>query len=243
MKILTLKKGAKKGFKFLAGINRAVIPSQVNTLAKSVERKGCLRPVVVAKLKFIDGGKDYFIIDAQHLYTCLLRLSMDIPYIEIAILDKKDLVETIALLNASSRSWTMDDYITSWSFISSDYQKLKDFVNIYDFDRNFTAGVLSDGYGTAGGGKAAVIKRGDFKVSKVEDATFIFNCLTDILKITPRMPKNKTRYLCAEFTSFLRGKIGKYNHPVFLSKVKKETKAIVLATQETGALSKLFEKL
>ena len=39
----------------LAGINRPIIPAQVTKLAKSIDKMGFIRPIVVAKISFISG--------------------------------------------------------------------------------------------------------------------------------------------------------------------------------------------
>jgi hypothetical protein len=113
MKPQILKKDSHKSFSYLAGINRPINPSQVTKLAESVNKLGILRPVIVAEISFLTGKKTNYIIDGQHLFNALLRNNMDIPFISIKIDTKVQLVESIALLNASSKNWAMIDYITS----------------------------------------------------------------------------------------------------------------------------------
>ena len=120
MKIQILKKDSHKSFSYLAGINRPINPAQVTKLAESVKTLGILRPVIVAELQFISGKLIKYIIDGQHLFNSLLRNNMDIPYITIKIENKVQLVESIALLNASSKNWSIIDYVTSWSCVSEE---------------------------------------------------------------------------------------------------------------------------
>ena len=85
-----------------------------------------------------------YIIDGQHAFNALLRNNMDIPYVTIKIDNKVQLVESIALLNASSKNWTLLDYITSWSCVSEDYKKLLHYYNVYDLELGNIAVVLME---------------------------------------------------------------------------------------------------
>ena len=112
---------------------------------------GCIRPVIVTSMNFIDGVRRTYVIDGQHLSTGLIRMGMDIPYIEIPIKDARDMIEHLALLNASSKSWTMDDYVLSWSYLEEDYRKLKNLKQVYDMDTNVLASIMMGLSGNAGG--------------------------------------------------------------------------------------------
>ena len=98
-----LKADSKKGFNFLAGINREIIPSHVSKIADSIKTMGAVtRPVIIAEIDFLDNDKKKYIIDGQHLYTACLRLKIDIPYILVKIESTKDLIEKIAFGQFSS---------------------------------------------------------------------------------------------------------------------------------------------
>jgi hypothetical protein len=112
MEIFWLKANAKKRFYFLAGINRPITPNQVTKLAASILMMGIIRPIVIAELSFITGVKQKYIVDGQHLYNACLRLGINIPYIIVTVKNQEELIEKIALLNASSKSWTQFDYLT-----------------------------------------------------------------------------------------------------------------------------------
>jgi len=95
---------------------------------------GIIRPVVLAEISFIDGKKLGMLLTVS-IYSMLVCVNgIDIPYVFIDVKDKQDLVEKIALLNASSKSWTMQDYITAWSSLKNDYNKLNKYFQIYDFE-------------------------------------------------------------------------------------------------------------
>ena len=241
MKNQMLKKDSKQSFSYLAGINRAINPAQVTKLAQSVIKMGIIRPVVVAYISFIDGKKKLFIIDGQHLFNALIRNNMDIPYVIIDVKDKIDLVEKIALLNASSKNWTMLDYITAWASLSQDYVKLNHYYQVYDIDLATLATILMGG-SVDGSGTVRTIKSGKFKVIDEKLNVSILDYVTDLLKVIPRMARNDNRYTTREYIKFLRT-TKTYNHKKFIENVKKSKKEFILATQEEGKLVELFTKL
>lgn len=226
----------------LAGINRPVIPGQVTKLAQSIDKMGIIRPIVLADIDFIDGKKKSYIIDGQHLFHACMRNNLDAPYVKIEIKDKQDMIEKIALLNASSKSWTMVDYITAWGCVNSDYQKLFKYYNTYDFDLPFLSGVLRGTSVADGGGNSPAIKKGTFKITDEKENIQILDYVTDMLKIIPRLNRNENRYVCAEYVKFLRVTLD-YNHNHFLAKLEKNKEKFVLATHEPEKLSGMFKTL
>jgi hypothetical protein len=233
-------------FNYLAGINRPVNPGHVTKLAKSLETITSLRPVVIAEISFITGKKEKYIIDGQHSFNAHMRLGWEIPYVIIEVTSKQDLVEKIALLNASSKTWTMYDYVTAWSSLKDDYVKLNHYYQVYDFEISDLAAILmnnSINSTTGGAGRITkVIKNGTFKIIKEQENVDILNKVTDMLKIVPRMNRFENRYSIKEYVKFLRGN-HKYDHKAFLTKLQKNKEKFILATQEEGKLYELFENL
>jgi hypothetical protein len=242
LKINWLAKGSKTAFSYLAGINRPVNPSQVTKLAESINKMGLIRPIVVTELSFISGKKTKYIVDGQHLFNACLRNNIDIPYVSINISDKKQLVETIALLNASSKNWTIFDYVLAWSSLNPDYVKLNQYFNMYDIEMSAIADILSGGTAASGGSINNKIKKGEFKITNEATNVAIINDLTDLLKIVPRMNRFENRYLCGEYVKFRRSEKD-YNHSLFIKKAQKNKNKFVLATQESGKLAEMFRKL
>jgi hypothetical protein len=241
VKTQTLKKNSKQSFSYLAGINRPINPAQVTKLAQSVTKMGIIRPVVVAYIAFIDGIKKLYIIDGQHLFNALIRNNMDIPYVVIDVKDKKDLVEKIALLNASSKNWSMLDYIIAWASLSNDYVKLNHYYQVYDIDLTTLATILL-GNSVDGSGTVNTIKNGNFKIVDEKFNVSILDNVTDLLKVIPRVERNNNRYATREYIKFLRT-TKNYNHKKFIDNLKKNKKEFILATQEDGKLVELFTKL
>jgi len=241
MKPLILKKDSHKSFSYLAGINRPINPAQVTKLAESVNKLGILRPVIVADISFISGKKTNYIIDGQHLFNALLRNNMDIPYVSIKIENKVDLVESIALLNASSKNWAILDYVTSWSCVSEDYKKLLHYYNVYDFELVDISAILS-GRSVIGGVETKFIKRGKFKITSEKEGLQILENLTDVFKILPRMNRKENKYVYSEYISFFKN-TKDYNHQEFLKNLEKAKEKFTLATHERQKLTEMFQKL
>lgn len=238
-----LKENSKTGFKYLAGINRSIYPAQVTKLANSLNKMNCIRPIVTAVISFITGKSERYIIDGQHLFNAMIRNNMSIPYIDIKIKDKQDLVETIALLNASSKSWSMLDYITAWSSLIPDYVRLNHYYQVYDIELSTIAGIMNGGVGSSGS-VTKRIKDGKFKIVNESDSVKILDYLTDILKIVPRMNRYENNYLCSEYIKFINStKNYEKIHLKFLGRLEEKRVKFVLATQEEGKLQQLFNEL
>lgn len=228
-------------FNYLAGINRSINPGQVTKLAKSLEMMSIIRPVVIAELSFINGKVTKYIIDGQHIFNALIRLGWEIPYVTIKVNSKQDLVEKIAMLNASSKSWTMHDYVVAWSSLKEDYVKLNHYFQVYDFEISELSAILI-GNSRAGGNINKLLKSGEFKIINEQKNVEILNNVTDMLKIVPRMNRFENRYAIKEYVKFLRA-THKYDHEAFLKKLLKNKDKFILATQQEGGLSDLFENL
>lgn len=228
-------------FSYLAGINRAIMPAQVTKLAKSLELMGVIRPIVIAELSFISGKTAKYIIDGQHLFNALIRLGWEIPYVTIQVKDKQDLVEKIAMLNASSKTWTMQDYVTAWSSLKEDYVKLNHYFEVYDMEILEIAAILSNNI-RGGGNTQKILKAGEFKIVNETKNVQILDYVTDMLKVVPRMNRFENRYAVKEYVKYLRT-APKYNHEQFITKLQKNKEKFILATQEEGKLYELFEKL
>lgn len=245
MKVQILKKSGSKGFKFLAGINRAIAPGQVTKLATSINKMGVIRPVIVADINFLEERGTY-ILDGQHLFYALVRADMDIPYVKTPVKDKKDMIETIALLNSSSKSWALKDYVLAWASISEDFKKLQHYHNTYDFELCLLTDILA-GYSMkiSGGGGVSVkkIKRGEFKIVDEAKKKVILDNLTDILKILPRMDRFSNLYVCKEYVNFFNDMGKGYDHDRLLKALNRRKADFVLATQEEGRLVEMFKKL
>lgn len=242
-----IKINGNRSVKYLAGLNRAIVPSQVTKLATSLDKIGIIRPIVIAEISFIDGTKAWYIIDGQHLFNACLRNGIDIPYVMVTIKDKADLVQKIALLNASSKSWTMLDYITAWSSLKNDYVKLNHYFQVYDFELIMIASILNGNSlnRTRGGGGSPVVKKiksGEFTINNEEKTIQLLNYLTDALRIVRRQSRDENCYFCSEYVDFYNNSVN-YNHEKFISKLESNKHLFITTLHEEGKLVELFKTL
>jgi hypothetical protein len=239
-KLKWLSPSSKMVVKLLAGINRPIYPKQVNKLVYAVNKMGVLRPIIIAELDFITGKKEYYIIDGQHLYTALsIRLDMDVPYVVVQIKDKQELVETIALLNASSKSWSMEDYVTAWASLKTDYVKLNKYAEDFDLDISMAATILMN-QSVDSSATTAKIKSGEFSIINEAVNAQIIKNLSDVLDIVPRNNRVQSKYFCREYVKFVRS-CAKYDHKDFVGKLSTHVDKVVLATQQNDRLFDIFE--
>jgi hypothetical protein len=246
LEIKFLKATGQKGFSVLAGINRPVYPSHVTKMAESIEKMGIIRPIVVSTISFLTGSPIQYIIDGQHLYNACIRLGDDIPYTEIEVKNEQDLAEKLALLNNSSKSWSMKDYLTVWSNIRADYKKLNHYMNVYDIELSQVAEIFSNGYcsnSIGGNGQVSkMIKRGDFKIKDEQKGLFILECITDALKIVPRMDRSSNKLFIASYVNFINA-YPNYIHKNYMQKLQANKDKFKLVTLDPEEYQKLLKSI
>ena len=243
--IKTLKMSGSKGFALLAGVNRPVIPNHVTKLSSSLDKMGVVRPVVVSTFDFIDGNKTTYIIDGQHLYHALMRLGWDVPYVEIEIKNNVSLAEHLALLNSSSKSWTMKDYILVWSGIKKDYVKLSKYFNTYDIELSQVAEILMNntcGNHSGGSNISSIIKKGDFVIDDEKRGVTILNHVTDALKLVKRMDRMSNKLFIYSYVNFINS-YDKYDHKQFLANLKLNKEKFKTITQDPEEYKKLLKSI
>lgn len=243
MEVKILKKNSTKGFSFLAGINRAINPSQVTRLADSIDKMGIIRPVVITKIKFIDSKEKEYIIDGQHLYTACLRNNLDIPYVTIEIKNVQELVETIALLNASSKAWTLQDYIQSWKIVNKDYQTLQELFQRYDIELSQLASILNKGYCLPKNShfSTKLLKSGNFVINNITAALLMLDRVTDALKTVPRLDRMSNVSFIAAFSTYSNH--SKYDHDKTMKYLLLNKNKFLLSTQDPEEFNKLFNQI
>jgi hypothetical protein len=233
-----------KGFDFLVALNRRIIPAQVTALAQSINRMGVIRPIVVANFTYL-GKEGTYIIDGQHLYHALLRNNLDFPYVEITINSDADLVEVIALLNSSSKSWTLLDYIQAWTYIVPDYKILMSHFNTYDLEILQLASILHSNVVGAfpdSGKISKVIKNGTFNVINQPACIKLLDCITDVLKIIPRMDRMSNRTFVAAYVDYYNSKKD-YDHVGFCAVLEKHAPQLKFVTIDKDTLADFLKRM
>lgn len=227
-------------------MNREVNGAHVSKLVESIQKMGCIRPVIVVEISFIDGIMRKYVLEGQHLLNALLRLNRPVPYVVIPITNEEDLIEKMALLNASSKSWQLQDFMHAWAPIRPDFVKLTTYFKRYDVELSVLVSILMEsGVPTASGGSACLkhIRKGTVKIVNEKKAVVILNAIDDIFTVIKRLDRQGNKYVCAEFVRIYRLNQGKYNHKKFMKNLVKNKDQFLLATHEEEALSTMFRKL
>lgn len=202
-------------------MNRGIDSKHVQKMIASIRKMGILRCVITCTTDIIEGVMKTYIIDGQHLATALEREGQPIPYINIEINSEEELIEKMAYLNNSSKSWDLMNYINAWKMIRPDYMKLFKWKNMYDIEVSMLAiiGVNSAGirYNTA------AIKTGNFKITNpvAEEMCKAFNDI--FLKIGMSDRAVKFQFLTAFMQAY-----GNYNHAKVMTNIDKHLKTVKL---------------
>ena len=247
MKINYLSKDSKKGFNLLAGINRPIIPSQVSKMAESIQYfDGILRPVIVCKISFLDNQEKTYIVDGQHLYMACMRLKMDIPYLEIEVKDHRDLVQKIALLNATSKNWILDDYINTWAYYKKEYQEYRYLLGLYNIEKTILAELLHTGIVRAGhmgnSSMSKTIKKGELRIVNKELAIKVLDYVTDLRSITKDLGRQEQKLLISVMIEKIKADGGEYNHDKYKKYLQSIQSKLLLASNDTDKIRELLNK-
>lgn len=210
-------------------MNRGIDSRHVQKMITSIRKMGVIRCVITCTTNIIEGEMKTYIIDGQHLATALEREGKPIPYIELTIETEEELIEKMAFLNNSSKSWDLMNYINAWKMIRPDYMKLFKWKNMYDIEISMLAciGTLmpSIRYGTQ------PIKNGTFVISN-PNAEAMCKEFNDIFLRIGMIERNvKFQFLNAFMAAY-----GTYNHAKVLANIDKHMKTVKLMANgdETG---------
>lgn len=212
-------------------MNRGIDSKHVQKMITSIRKMGVIRCVIACTTNIIEGIEKTYIIDGQHLATALEREGQPIPYIEIKVESEEDLIEKMAYLNNSSKSWDLLNYINAWKMIRPDYMKLFKWKNMYDLEISMLAiiGVNNAALRHSTG----VIKTGNFVITnpKAEEMCKAFNDI--FLKIGKAERAVMFQFLAA----FLHAYDKKYDHKKVMTTIDKHLKTVKLMSlgTESGA--------
>jgi uncharacterized ParB-like nuclease family protein len=180
---------------YLEGLQRDIIASQSRKLAISMKAMGNIRPIIVVRLKFDSNKYKYYVLDGQHNYTALRALdAQEIPIVEVPVKDIPSLVEVIALLNSSSKAWTLKDYVNAWGNIHPDYVTLKNLFDKYDIELSIISAICGGSTVAGSGPGTSLIKSGKFRILNLEESERKLSDITEILNLLPRMDRAANRY-------------------------------------------------
>ena len=202
-------------------MNRAIDSKHVQKMITSIRKMGVIRTVITTTTNIIEGVTKTYVIDGQHLATALEREGQAIPYIEVIVESEEDLIEQMAYLNNSSKSWDLMNYINAWKMIRPDYMKLFKWKNMYDIEITMLAiiGVNNAGFRHS----TSSIKTGEFKITNplAEQMCKDFNDI--FLKIGMSDRAIKFQFLTAFMQAY-----GNYDHQKVIANLDKHLKTVKL---------------
>lgn len=117
----------KSLFKFIEE-NRDVKYQHVEELAESVAKYGVLRPIIV--------DTNFNILDGQHLFLALDLLKYPFEYLQVDVTTKEEIIDLMAKLNNTSKSWSLEDFINMWATVKPDYRKILEKMNKFSINAN-----------------------------------------------------------------------------------------------------------
>lgn len=237
--IKLLRADANVGFKFLDSINRSVIPAHVTRLSESLKKLGFLSPVIIFVMNLVKErlvGK--YVGDGQHRFLAALRNNMDIPYIEVEVTSVEQMVEYLALLNNTSKSWGLADYVQAWSCINPEYKVLAHYHDLYDLELSCIAGILHESPSIFS--SFNVIKDGSFKIKNQDKAKLYLDYVSDFVSALPKLERGFGRRIINAYHFYLLNNHDTYNHSKFIKNLKKKTDTLSLSTDD---YTKFFSSL
>jgi hypothetical protein len=222
-------------FHMLDGINRIPDPKHIQKMVSSIRSMGVIRPVICVQVKFMDGTNKLYIVDGQHLFKALSAEGLDIPFVIIDTPNKIDLVHKMAMLNNSSKSWTLLNYVNAFKMYIPDYNQLFELRDMYDIEPLMLAAICTKGTSAVVSG-SQLLKSGNFKITNPE-AQEMAKAFNDFfLKIG-----RADRWVKHQFLQVFMRAWGNYNHEEALANLDKHIKT-VKAMSDTFAAEAFISK-
>ncbi len=143
-------------------------------LMDSMHEHGFIGTIDVIKTDIVDGTMGYYPADGYHRKLAAFELGIPVEAIvhEKQFNSVEELVEFVAMLNNTQKSWTVADYVHSFASLQRQaYITLQRFASKYrSFTLNTLAALL---YGIRSGNKTSgamtkVLKSGNFKINHLE---------------------------------------------------------------------------
>jgi disulfide oxidoreductase YuzD len=221
-------------FAFLE-INRITDTEHIQKMIASIRNMGVIRPVICVRVTFVDGKSQLYVIDGQHLFKSLMAEDLEIPYVIIDVEDKIDMVQKMAMLNNSSKSWTLLNYVNAFKMHLKDYYQLDDLRVMYNIEPLMLATICTNGDQSSISG-SRLIKSGDFKITNpnAQEMAKAFNDF--FLKIG-----RADRWVKHHFLQVFLRAWGTYDHKQSLENLDKHIN-IIKAMSDTGAAEAFISK-
>ena len=204
-------------------------------MISSVRNMGVIRPIICVRVKFVDGTYQLYVIDGQHLFKSLMSEDLEIPYVVIDVENKIDMVQKMAMLNNSSKSWTLLNYVNAFKMHLKDYYDLNELREMYNIEPLMLATICTNGNESSISG-SRLIKSGDFKITNVH-AQEMAKAFNDFFLRIGRAD----RWVKHQFLQVFIRAWGTYDHKDALNNLDKHIKTIK-AMSDTGAAEAFISK-
>lgn len=210
-------------------MNRAIDSKHVQKMIASMRKIGVVRTVITTTTNIIEGTMKTYIIDGQHLATALERECLPIPYIERSVESEEELIEIMAYMNNSSKSWDMMDFINAWKMIRPDYMKLFKWKNMYDIEVTMLAMIAINNIAIRH--NTSIIKTGNFIITNPQAEQMCKDFNEIFIKIGNVDRPVKFQFLHAFIQAY-----GKCSHQKIMLNIDKHIKTVKLIanSEESG---------
>jgi hypothetical protein len=217
-------------------MNREIRSEHVEKLVKSIRTMGIIRPVIICKTDVLEGEMKNYIVDGQHLATACEREGLSVPYVNIVCKDEIDIVEKMGMLNNSSKSWALLDYVNAYKFCFNDYMKLLKFKNLYNLELNMVAALCTNHYSIVSNSQS--IRTGEFIITN-NKAELMCKDFSEIFL----MINNVGRSVKFSFLNAFMQSYGKINQKTVVNNLRKYIKQIKLISDNTEASNYIKAKI
>ena len=217
-----------KKFEFL-DINRLTDNGHIQKMINSVRNMGVVRPVICVRITFVNGKQQLYVIDGQHLFKSLMAEDLEIPYVIIDVENKIDMIQKMAMLNNSSKSWTLMNYVNAFKMHIADYYQLNELREMYNIEPLMLATICTNGVESSISG-SRLIKSGDFKITNpnAQEMAKAFNDF--FLKIG-----RADRWVKHNFLQVFMRAYSTYDHEKSLENLDKHIKTIKAMSDNSSA--------
>ena len=177
----------------LLEFNRPITAVHVQDMIASVQRCGLLRLPVIGNITKFD-GRDSAIIDGQHLCSALVKMrgpgasNKTIKVIWKTYHEKRDVINDIAILNNTSKSWGDNDYLHAWVKFGADndnysfYSHLQLKLKQYEKLSNMTLNLLMECYAVNDRKKRIAFKEGMLTFKDIDYSDQLVKYVAELLE-------------------------------------------------------------
>jgi len=142
----------------------------------------------------------------------------------------------MGMLNNSSKSWALLDYVNAYKFCFNDYMKLLKFKNLYNLELNMVAALCTNHYSIVTNSQS--IRTGEFLITNGKAEQMCKDFSEIFLMIN-----NVSRSVKFSFLNAFMQSYGKINQKTVVSNLRKYLKQIKLISDNTEASNYIKAKV